>query len=187
MMSRRSFVAASAAGLMLTTMAATQRAFGQLAEKPVRIVVGLPPGGPPDAVARLVAERLRERYAIGVIVENRPGAAGRLAPEVVKNSPPDGSTMLITPSPMMTLYPHVYRKLSYDPLRDLAPVTTLCSYALALSIGPAVPANVRQLDDLVTWLRAHPKQALYGSSATGSTLHFIGLIFGRAAGLELTQ
>ena len=188
MTSRRSFLAVSAAGIASANLAVAAPAFAQfLGGKPVRLVVGFPAGGTVDAVARLVAERLRERYASTVIVENKPGAAGRIAVEAVKNGPADGSVILITPNPMITLYPHVYRKLSYDPLRDLVAVTTLSGFPAALSVGPAVPVGIKTLSDLVDWLRTNPKARTYGSSAAGSTLHFIGLVFGRNAGIDLTH
>jgi hypothetical protein len=88
---------------------------------------------------------------------------------------------------MITLYPHIDRKLAYDPVRDLAPVTSICSFPLVLVAGPAVPPEVKSAGDLVRWLRANPRQASYGTSAAGSTQHFIGAIFARAADVELTH
>ena len=88
---------------------------------------------------------------------------------------------------MITLYPHVYRKLAYDPLRDLVAVTTLCTFPLLLVAGPGVPVEVKTLGDLVGWAKANPRQASYGTSAAGSTQHFIGVMFARAAGVELTH
>ena len=185
MSSRRRFLAASAASVLGAGLCAVRPAGAQPTTKPSRIVVGFPPGGAPDLVARLMADALRGPWSQVVIVENKPGAGGRIAVEAVKNGEPDGSTMLVTPNPIITIYPHVYRKLSYDPLHDLAPVTSLCSFPLVLSAGPGLPASVRSLADVVAWAKAHPGAASFGTPAAGSTLHFIGVMFAGAAGIEL--
>jgi tripartite-type tricarboxylate transporter receptor subunit TctC len=185
MITRRRFVASSAA-LPCAGLGIPLRADGQGVGRASRIVVGFPPGGAPDVVARLMADALRGgSYAPTVIVENKPGAGGRIAAEVVKNSDADGSTVLVTPNPIITIYPHVYRKLAYDPLRELAPVTSLCSFPLVLSAGPALPTDVKSLPDLVSWAKAHPGSASFGTPAAGSTLHFIGVVFASAAGIPL--
>jgi tripartite-type tricarboxylate transporter receptor subunit TctC len=164
-----------------------RRAVAQVVGRQSRIVVGFPPGGAPDVVARLTADALRGSYAPTVIVENKPGAGGRIAAEAVKNGDADGSAMLVTPNPIITIYPHVYRRLSYDPLHDLTLVTSLCSFPLVLTAGPALPASVKSLGDLVPWARAHPGSASFGTPAAGSTLHFIGVVFANAAGIELVH
>ena len=187
MRSRRRFLAGSAAGLLWAGAGLSPSALAQAVGKPARLVVGFPPGGIPDVVARQLAERLRGAYAQALIVENRPGAGGRIAAETVKNSEADGSTILVTPNPMITLYPHVYRKLAYDPRRDLTPVTTVCTFPLVLVAGPGTPASVQTIADLVQWAKANPAKASYGTSAEGSTQHFIGVMFARAAGIELTH
>src|SRR5689334_15636964 len=110
--SRRSLLL-SAMGLALG-----QRALAQTTTKPVRIIVPFPAGGGTDVLARIVAEKLRGNYAPNVIVENRVGASGRTGVEAVKNAEPDGATLLFTPDFLMTVYPHSFKKLSYDPLTD---------------------------------------------------------------------
>lgn len=160
-------------------------AFAQ--DRPVRLMVGFAPGGVADAAARALADRLRGRLTPTVLVENRPGAGGRLAVEQVKVADPDGTTLLVTPNPMITIYPHAYRKLSYAPERDLAPVAMLGAYPVVLAVGPAVPGEVRTLDGLVSWLKANPARASFGTSAAGSTLHFVGVGFARAAGVDLAH
>ncbi len=186
MLTRRRFLIDSAAALAAAS-GWPCAALAQVIAKPARILVGFPPGGGADIVARQLAERLRGSYAPAVVVENRPGAGGRLAVEAAKNGDSDGSVILVSPNPMITLYPHIYRKLAYDPVRDLAPVTSICSFPLVLVAGPAVPPEVKSAGDLVRWLRANPRQASYGTSAAGSTQHFIGAIFARAADVELTH
>jgi tripartite-type tricarboxylate transporter receptor subunit TctC len=149
-----------------------------------RVIIGFPPGGPVGIVARLLVNEMKD-YATTMIVENRPGAAGRLALEYLKTSAADGSVFLITPASMIVMYPHVYKSLGYDPQRDFLPVTTVCSFPLVFAIGPMVPAEVKTLADFVAWSRANPKKATYGSPSAGSVPHFMGTMFARAAGIEL--
>jgi tripartite-type tricarboxylate transporter receptor subunit TctC len=149
--------------------------------------VGFPPGGGADIVARQLADRLRGAYAPAIVVENRPGAGGRIAVEALKKAEADGSAILVSPNPMVTLYPHIYRKLAYDPVRDLAPVTSICSFPLVLVAGPGLAAEVRTARELAHWAKVNPRQASYATSATGSTQHFVGVMFARAAGIELTH
>lgn len=162
-------------------------AHAQVLPKPVRIVIGFPPGGVSDVVARQLADRLRGSYASSLIVDNRPGAGGRIAAEAVKNAEPDGATMLVTPSPMITIYPLVYRKLSYDPLRELAPIMILGSFPVVMVAGPGLPAEIRSVGEAMRWAKANPNLASYGTSAAGSTLHFTGVMLARSAGVEMTH
>jgi tripartite-type tricarboxylate transporter receptor subunit TctC len=149
-----------------------------------RIIVGFPPGGSVDTTARLLAEVWRKRTGDNVIVENRPGAAGRIAINAVKNAPADGRTVLVTPDSMLTIYPSVYTKLDYDPAADLTSVSPVCKLTFALGIGPSVPDRVKSLDDLVSWYKETGQPFQYGVPATGSKPHFIADLFGRAAGLS---
>lgn len=187
MPTRRRFVLGASAALAWASAGSLRSVLAQAIAKPARILVGFPPGGGADLVARQLAERLRGSYAPALVVENKPGAGGRIAVEVAKNADSDGSVILVSPNPMITLYPHIYRKLAYDAARDFTPVTSICSFPLVLVAGPAVPADVRSAGDLVRWARANPRQASYATSATGSTLHFVGVMFARAANVELTH
>lgn len=157
-----------------------------IANKSVRIVVGFTPGGSADLIARALAGQLAG-YATHVMVDNKPGAGGRIALEAVKNAEPDGSTLLVTPSSVTTLYPHVYKKLSYEPLKDLVPVSMLASFPFVLVAGPLVPAQVSSLPDFISWSRAHPKQAAFASPGNGTTPHFAGMALNRAGNLDLTH
>jgi tripartite-type tricarboxylate transporter receptor subunit TctC len=148
------------------------------------ITTGFAPGGSSDVTARLLAEHLRGRYADTVIVENRPGASGRLALEHVKAGAGDGSSLLVSPSGMMVLFPHIYRNLRYDPLNDFAPVTPLAKFPFVLAISQQVPANVRTLADFIAWCKANPKQASFGSPGAGTSAHFSGIMLGRRAGMD---
>ena len=118
MLTRRRALAASAAGFVCAGTGLLPRARAQALKKPVHIIVGFPAGGGTDVIARILADRLRGPYASTVLVENKPGAAARIAVEYVKNAEPDGSVMLFTPDFPITVYPHSFRSLSYDPLRD---------------------------------------------------------------------
>ncbi len=124
MLTRRHVLAASAAGLVAAGTS-LPRAFAQATaptiKKPVHVIVGFPAGGGTDVIARMLADRLRGPYASTVLVENKPGAAARIAVEYVKNAEPDGSVMLFTPDFPITVDPHSFRSLNYDSLRTLPP------------------------------------------------------------------
>jgi tripartite-type tricarboxylate transporter receptor subunit TctC len=181
MHNRRRFMALSAVALTLPSASR-----GRTLERPARLMVGFPAGSSPDFVARLLAEHISE-YASTVIVENRPGAGGRLPLEALKAAEHDGSVMVLTPGDQVALFPHVYAKLGYDSRRDLAPVSTLCTVQFILTVGPLVPTEVKTVQDFVSWCRANPKHATYGSPGEGTRPHFMGASFAREAGLEMTH
>jgi tripartite-type tricarboxylate transporter receptor subunit TctC len=151
----------------------------------LRIVIGFAAGGSGDLLARSVAEALRGTHARTTLVDNRIGAGGQLALLSLKTAPADGSTLLLTPSSMLTLFPHTYKQLQYDPLRDVAPVSLACTFDLAFAIGPQVDASVRTLAEFIAWARAHPDLANFGSPATGSSTHFVGEMLARAGNVPL--
>ncbi|MET4322611.1 Bug family tripartite tricarboxylate transporter substrate binding protein [Bradyrhizobium sp. RT5a] len=155
----------------------------QNSESTIKIVLPYPAGGVGDAAARMIAESMRTRLNRPVIVENKPGAAGRLGVQLVKNAPADGSVLLFTPIAPMAIFPHVYDQLAYDPERDFEPVSQVATYDLAIAIGANVPA--KSLKELVQWLRGHPDQAAYGTPAAGSLPHFFALLFAGHTGLDL--
>ena len=167
-------------------LALGQRALAQTTAKPLRIIVPFPAGGGTDVVARIIAEKLRGNYAPSVIVENRVGASGRTGVEAVAHAAPDGTTLLFTPDFLMTVYPHSFRKLGYDPLADFVPIALIARSGLALAAGPALPAEVKTVRDYVGWARAHPKQAFYATTAAGGTPHFVGVMLARDAGVALS-
>ena len=119
------------------------------------------------------------------IVENRTGAAGRLAVEQVKAAPPDGSMLLLAPQGPMTLFPHVFRNLRYDPGKDFVPVTRVASGDFALTIGPLVPA--KDVKGFRAWLATAGDKANYGSPGAGTIPHFVGVAFARQAGVPMTH
>jgi tripartite-type tricarboxylate transporter receptor subunit TctC len=152
-----------------------------------RLVTGFAPGGTTDAIARRIAESIAGSYAKVVIVENKTGAATRIGIEYVKNSAPDGTTALVTPAGMMFMYPHIYDKLAYDPFKDFVAVSTIATTGFAFAVGPAVPASVTNLAQFVEWCRANPKQATYGSPASGSMPHLMIEAWRRRVDLDLVH
>jgi tripartite-type tricarboxylate transporter receptor subunit TctC len=184
MMNRRNVVAG---GLLAATASATglRRANAQLAGNAF-IISGFPAGGMGDLVSRPLAERMRGRYATNVLVESKVGAGGRIAATFVKRAPPDGLAILQIPSSVMTLYPHVYKTIPYDPLQDFVPVTTTATYVYSFTASAALPATVRTVADFVGWARANPARSSYGIPAAGSALHFAGMMLQRATGIEFT-
>ena len=185
MLARRKLLGAAALGLVGGALpgafSRTARAQGL---ETARIIVGFPPGGTTDVMARKVADKLRGPYARTVIVENRPGAGGQLGVVALKDAPADGSVMLLTPSSMLSIYPYTYRKLQYA-LEDVAPVSLAMYTHHVLSVGPAVSADVKSLQDFFAWAKANPDKAAYGSPGAGSMPHLIGVLVGKASGTEL--
>ena len=181
MQTRRRFLGAAAAGLVGSALpfASRAQAFDQ-----VRILVGFPPGGTTDVMARKVAEKLRGAYARVAIVENKPGAGGQLGVIALKDSPADGSVLLLTPSSMLTIYPTTYPKLQYK-VEDVAPVSLAMYSHHVFSVGPAVPESVRTVNDFFAFARANPDKAAYGSPGAGSMPHLIGVLIARAGGVDL--
>jgi len=182
MLNRRRFVAAATSTLVF---APTGRAFAQ-ASTPGRICAGFPPGSSADNLSRVLAQKLGAA-GMPFIVENRTGAGGRLAVESIKTSVPDGQSLLVTPDVMMVLYPHVFKTLAYDPVRDFRAITTLATVPVAFAVGPLVPASVKTLTDFAKWCKAYPQTASFGTSGAGTTLHFTGVMFARASNVELTH
>jgi tripartite-type tricarboxylate transporter receptor subunit TctC len=180
---RRHFMALSAAALAMELPRVTR---ARTLDRPARLMVGFPAGSSPDFVARLLAEHLRD-YSSTIVVDNRPGAGGRLPLEALKAAERDGSVMVLTPGDQVALFPHVYAKLGYDSERDLAPVSTVCTVHFILTVGPLVPPEVKTVADFVTWCRANPKHATYGSPGEGTRPHFMGTSFAREARLEMTH
>jgi tripartite-type tricarboxylate transporter receptor subunit TctC len=151
----------------------------------VKVLCGFPPGGTTDAVSRRIAEKLQSSgYAKVAIVDNKAGAGGRLAVEELRRSPNDGSVLLLTPAAMITLYPHLYTKLSYK-IDDVTPVGTACRVSFGFGVGPAVPESVKSLKDFLAWSKANPDKANYGSPGAGSPPHFIGALLAKESGLDL--
>jgi tripartite-type tricarboxylate transporter receptor subunit TctC len=181
MQTRRRFLGAAAAGLAAGALPFTLRAQGF---ETARIIIGFPPGGTTDVMGRKVAEKLRGPYARAVVVDNRPGAGGQIGVTALRDSPADGSTMLLTPSSMLTIYPFTFPKLQYR-IDDVQPVSLATYTHHVFSVGPAVPGSVKNLKDFFAWAKANPDKAAYGSPGAGSMPHLIGVLVAKASGAEL--
>ncbi|UFN47186.1 hypothetical protein LPC08_14235 [Roseomonas sp. OT10] len=183
LLSRRAGLTAALAAAM--TPLATALAAPAL-DKVSRLIIGFPPGGSSDTVARLLAERLRNAYAPQVIVENRSGAGGRLAVETVKAAAPDGTTILQTPESILTLYPHIYpRTVRYDALADFVPVTPVCAFSFGFAVRADHPA--RDLKGFADWVKAQGGSAPFASPAAGSAPHFLGVQLAQGLGITLNH
>src|SRR5436190_16680046 len=132
----------------------------------VRVLVGFPPGGSADLIARLAAEKARESLGVPVVVENRTGAGGQIAAEALKNAPPDGRTLMAAPVAVTVIYPLTYKKLAFDPEKDFAPVSLAVIFQLALTAGSGTPTSM--LAEYVAWVKGDAKRGSFGVPAAGS-------------------
>ncbi len=159
--------------------------FAQEIKGPIKIVVPYPAGGGSDVVARLIADQLKDSLSQTVIVENKPGAGGRIGTEYVKGQPADGATMLVVNPALFVVAPVVFSKLNYDPEADFAPVSLIQSYQFCASVPTTSP--IQDVKGLIDWIKKNPNQANYGSPAAGSLPHFFGLMIGKAAGVDMVH
>jgi tripartite-type tricarboxylate transporter receptor subunit TctC len=180
---RRKFLLLAAGAAALPTIPRTASAL-DYPIRAVRIIVGYPPGGPADIVARLIGQWLSERLGQPVIIENRPGAATNIATEVVAHAPPDGYTLL-TAFSTNTVNPALYPDLNFNFIRDIAMVAGLTSFPLVLVVSPAVP--VRSVPELIAYVKAHPGEISLASFGTGTISHVAGVLFKMKAGLEMVH
>jgi tripartite-type tricarboxylate transporter receptor subunit TctC len=145
--------------------AASAGAFAQAyPSKPIRIVVGFPPGGGNDIIARLVGAKVQENWGQPVVVDNKPGANSIIAAEFVAKSAPDGYTLLVNATGGMSVNPVLYAKLPYDSLKDFVPISMVGSFPLVLVVHPSVPAN--SVQELVAYAKANPGKLNYSSGST---------------------
>jgi tripartite-type tricarboxylate transporter receptor subunit TctC len=179
---KHSFGVALAAMAALALVAAPSLAQDKI-DKPVRIIVGFPPGGTADVMARAVADKMKDTLGQPVIVENRPGAIGRIAADAVKAAAPDGSTIMVMPIGPMAVVPHTYKTLSYDPLKDFAPIGMGSTFQFAVAAGPQ--SGAKTWGEYVVWAKANPGKSSYATSGAGSLPHFFGLLVARESGIEL--
>ena len=186
MSTRRQFLQYSTSAAALGSLGGLGLPAWAQALEQVKIINGFPAGGTADVTSRRVADKLGgSAYTKNAaVVENKTGAAGRIAVESVKNANPDGSTLLLTPYSMMSVYPHIYSKLSYDPFKDFVPVCLGSMLSHGLAVGPMVPTAVKNVKDFIAWAKANPKDASYGSPAAGSTPHFLGALLGLTQNFE---
>ncbi|MDB5913157.1 MAG: tctC, partial [Ramlibacter sp.] len=176
-MKRRHFAALAAAALATPAVLAQERT--------MRILVGFPPGGSADVIARLLAEKMRATLGQNVIVDNKPGAAGRLVLAELKRAAPDGQTLVLSPSGAMVIAPWLYSNIGYDPIKDFTPVSRIVTFDFAVTAGPGAPAG--DLKSVLAWMKANPGKANYATSGAGTVPHFAGLLLSNAAGVQLTH
>lgn len=180
---RRHLLQTTGASALLASIG--QQAFAQASIETATIVTGFAAGGTSDNICRRLAQKLGGDYARTAVVENRTGAGGQIAVTYVKGKPADGTTILQTPTSILTIYPHIYKKLPYDPMVDLTPVSIGCIFDFGFAVGPSVPASVKTVPEFLAWAKANPAGANFGSPAAGSTPHFIGALLGKQGGVEL--
>jgi len=153
--------------------------------RPIRLLVGYPPGGATDIIARICAQGLSERLSKPVVVENRGGSGGNLAGEAVARAAPDGYTLLHGADNMFTINPHVYAKMAYDPLKELVPIASLASNQLVLAVHPSMP--VQNLREFVELARRSKPPLLYASIGNGSVHHLAMEMLKQHVGIDLTH
>lgn len=179
-LARRTFVqgaAALAAGALGAPAIAQTRGT-------TRLVVGFPPGGPADVLARSFVEPMKAALGAPVIVDNRPGAGGRVAADQMRSAPNDGTLLLVSPASIITLAPHLYKSVRYDVARDFAPLAPVARLDLGLYAGPMVPDTLRTLPQVLKWLQDNPARRSCGMTGAGSTPHVAALMLGRQAKLD---
>ena len=160
-------------------------ALAQYPDRPVKIVVPIPPGGAPDLTARIIADKLSPRLGQPVVVENRPGSNGNIAGEAVAKAPPDGYTLLLGQDSLITVNPALYPRMGFDPFKDLEPVASLVSNQFVLSVNPAVPAKT--LAEFIAHAKATKPPLAYASGGNGSQHHLAMEMLKQRAGIDLVH
>ena len=151
---------------------------------PLKILVGFPPGGSADVIARLVADALKDDFS-PVVVDNKPGAGGRIALGMVKNAKPDGQTVIVLPSGPMVLFPHVYKKLDYDAVKDFTPVSQIARFQFGVVASPA--SGVKNVAEMIAKAKANPGASSYGTPGAGTLPHFMGVLMEQSSGIQLNH
>lgn len=177
---RRWFNRTLAALAIATTSLASHADNGTL-----RIVIGFPAGATLDVMTRLLAEKLQPKLGRTIIVDNRAGAGGAIADQIVKDAPADGSTLLIAPVTTLTMYPHSHPELQYDPIKDFTPILHIARFPYALGTGWKVPA--RTLAEYGELIKKDPQQGFFASAGVGSATHYYGLMYAKAVGGQMTH
>jgi tripartite-type tricarboxylate transporter receptor subunit TctC len=189
-LSRRSFIKQSSSlapaalsGLGFNAFAQTQAPSAVPATQ--RIYVGFAAGGGADLTSRLLAEKLKAQFNNQVIVENKTGAAGKLALDALRGSPPDGSGLLLAPLITPVLAPLMFKNPGYDPAKDMVPVALIGTFDFALAVNADHPA--KNIKEFISWLKANPTKANFGTPSPGSLPHFFGVMMGKGVGVDMTH
>ena len=179
-MNRRSFLMASGvAALGSPLMAAAQN------HPNIVVWSGFPAGGLGDQISRPLIEQLRGNYPQALIFDAKPGAGGRIAASFVKRSAPDGNNLLQCPAGVLTLHPHVFTNLGYEPLKDFVPVSALCNFTYVMTAGPGLPSEITTVEQYLKWAAANPKLANYGIPSRGNALHMAGMLLSKHSGVAM--
>ena len=173
------------AALAMAAAAAGAATAQQFPTKPIKILVSIPPGGAPDIAARLVAQKLSDSLGQPVVVENKPGANGNVAGDAVAKAAPDGYTLILAGDSLIVINPHIYSKMSFDPLKDLAPVTAIANNQFFLSVNPQLP--VKTFQEFVEHARKTKPPLPYASGGNGSQHQFGMEMLKQRAGIDLTH
>lgn len=176
------FIAFSVAPSVVALPALAQQPYPS---KPIRLLVGFPPGGATDVTARLVAPRVADSLRQQIVVDNRGGAHGNIASELVARAEPDGHTLLLGTISMLAINPGLYKKLPFDPVGDFAPITILVSLSNVVVIHPSVAAN--SINDLIALAKAKPGFLSYATSGAGSPGHLAGEVLKTLARIDMTH
>jgi tripartite-type tricarboxylate transporter receptor subunit TctC len=183
---RRGLLAAAGAALGAAAPALPRRALAQgpqWPDRPVRVVVGFPPGGSLDVLSRLMAEQLSQRTGQPVVVENRPGAAGNIGADAVAKAAPDGATIGTVGFTIPLVAPHLYARLPFDPERDFLYVSEVWEFP-NVAVVPAAHVPARTVEEFTAWARAQPRGVSYGSPGVGTSPHLSAALFLDRAGLK---
>ena len=176
-------VVAGLGALALSPMAHAQA----YPSRPIKVLIGVPAGGTQDVLTRAIADAVRTSLG-PIVIDNRSGAAGRIAADAVKSAEPDGYTLLLGTAGMMTMFPNAYRKLSYDPIKDFIPIVNAASFELAMVVNSALP--VSNLKEFIAWAKTqgpNGEKVSFASYGAGTPSHFLGEMLNRAAGLQMVH
>jgi tripartite-type tricarboxylate transporter receptor subunit TctC len=182
--SRRVCGLVSIAALSASAVALAQTG-GNYPSKPVRVLIGFAPGGPADMVGRLITPRMSENLGQQLVIENRGGAGGTIAAELVAKAPPDGYTLGIGSSGNLVMAPHLYSKIGYSVAKDIAPISCLAQTAYVIALNPTVPAKT--VGELVKLAKGKKDALSYGTSGSGSTSHIAAELFRSAIGAQFVH
>ncbi len=175
----------SAAAVLALALCLRGAGAGAFPDKPVRFVVGFTPGGPSDILARALGQKLAERWGQQVVIDNRPGAGGNLAAEIVAKSPPDGHTWLLGNNSILATNQSLYRRLNYDPVKDFAPVALVAIQPNILVVHPSLP--IKSVAELISFASKNPGKLNYASSGSGAAAHLAGELFKAMAGVDMVH
>jgi tripartite-type tricarboxylate transporter receptor subunit TctC len=181
-----SYARLAAAALVFSAALASAQAYSQpYPSRPIRVIVPFPPGGPTDIVARIIGQKLGERWRQQIVVDNRPGAAGNVGAEIGAHAPPDGYTLVMGSTANMAVSPTLYPKLNYDPIKDFVPISLAAVTPNLLVVHPGMPAQ--SVKDLIALAKAQRGRMNYATGGAGTPSHLAAELFKTMAGIDMTH